>query len=281
MEDWKKESERLKFEDKISWSELYSEMAKHKGFDGLTEKQIEEKVRGYLRRCKQYKEDSPALVFADPHAPFDETNFPYFLRDTAKKHGTKRNINLGDFWDEHMLSKFDPEPCALGTYTEVDLAIQHSRPYYELFPECDVIPGNHDLRIFRKAAKAGIGRRFMKDLKSIMEMPEGWNIHDEEFILNGVLYDHGEGYSGQNGAINKAKLACMSACIGHLHAFGGCQTLNTSHASIFGLNVGCGINEKAYAFAYGKHAKYKPTLGCGVVYSPTEAYFIPMPKSYL
>ena len=50
--DWKTEAERLKFEDGLSWTELYKEMKPY--FPELTDKQIEEKVRGALRQSKQY-----------------------------------------------------------------------------------------------------------------------------------------------------------------------------------------------------------------------------------
>lgn len=44
---------------------------------------------------------------------------------------------------------------------------------------------------------------------------------------------------------------------------------------IFGLNVGCLIDRSAYVFDYGKGAKFKPTLGCGVVLYGVPK-FVPM-----
>lgn len=46
---------------------------------------------------------------------------------------------------------------------------------------------------------------------------------------------------------------------------------------IFGLSTGCGIDEAAYAFAYGGEMRRKPVLGCGVIVDEGKAaYFIPM-----
>jgi hypothetical protein len=45
---------------------------------------------------------------------------------------------------------------------------------------------------------------------------------------------------------------------------------------IFGMNVGCGVDVKAYAMAYGKVYPKKPTLGCGIVIDGKIALFIPM-----
>ena len=48
------------------------------------------------------------------------------------------------------------------------------------------------------------------------------------------------------------------------------------------MNVGCGINVDAYAFAYGKHAKMKSQCwGCGIVYDSHTALFIPMGEKYM
>ena len=41
------------------------------------------------------------------------------------------------------------------------------------------------------------------------------------------------------------------------------------------MQVGCGIDHDAYAFAYAKAGK-KPAIGCGVVIGGTTAIAIPM-----
>ena len=34
---------------------------------------------------------------------------------------------------------------------------------------------------------------------------------------------------------------------------------------MWGLAVGCGVDQRSMAFAYGKHFAKKPVIGCGVV----------------
>lgn len=53
--DWREEAAAKKFDEGMSWSELYIAMRPH--FPGLTDKQIEEKVRRALRRSKRYHAD--------------------------------------------------------------------------------------------------------------------------------------------------------------------------------------------------------------------------------
>lgn len=68
MTDWKAEAERLKFDVCLSWSEIYEVMKPY--FPDLTDKQIEEKIRGTLRRSKRYHA-------ATAHAG-NNTHFTYY-----------------------------------------------------------------------------------------------------------------------------------------------------------------------------------------------------------
>ena len=56
------------------------------------------------------------------------------------------------------------------------------------------------------------------------------------------------------------------------------QLFPNSRDAVFGINVGCGVNREAYAFAYGKYAKEKEALGCGVIFNTQSAIFVPMGK---
>ena len=279
QETWKIKAERLKFDEGKSWSQVCDALTSD--FPDLNHKQIEEKVRSYIRRCDRYKSDAPILVFSDPHCPFDHPNFPYFLQETAKKHKVGQVICLGDLVDNHAISRHGAEPCALGAYSELDLAIQRLKIYSALFPNVDYVIGNHDDRINRQAASVGIGSRFLKDLHDVLELPDGWECKGSEFIQDGVMYSHGVNWGGKNGAINKALTERMSCAIGHSHSFGGVQYSANSRDTVFGINVGCGVNREAYAFAYGKYSKQKETLGCGIVFDNQSAIFIPMGKEFL
>ena len=55
MTDWKAEAERLKFDDGLSWTEVYAKLKPL--FPELTDKQIEEKIRMALRRSDRYHAD--------------------------------------------------------------------------------------------------------------------------------------------------------------------------------------------------------------------------------
>jgi hypothetical protein len=125
--------------------------------------------------------------------------------------------------------------------------------YTDAFPELDLILGNHDMRLIQQAALMNIDKRFLKSYSELFKLPRDWRIREDEYIFGSVLYKHGINCCGKDGAINAAISERMSLAMGHTHAFAGCKYSANKRNIIFGLNVGCGIDIAAYAFAYGKH----------------------------
>ncbi|NDB62078.1 hypothetical protein EB001_27115, partial [bacterium] len=124
---------------------------------------------------------------------------------------------------------------------------------------------------------SGLPSRFIKSYEDAWEAPKGWK-WALEWEIDGVLYTHGTGSSGQAGAINRARDCRQSTVIGHIHSFGGVLYSSSDKDMIFGMNVGCGIDINAYAMEYSKPFPKRPTLGCGVVLdSGRIAIFVPMP----
>ena len=82
---WRKESERLRFKENKSWTEIADRLAYN--FPELNRQQTLEKVRGHVRRCNQYhtaKRDEVIGIIGDLHAPFNNKNYIHFLEDTFK-----------------------------------------------------------------------------------------------------------------------------------------------------------------------------------------------------
>jgi hypothetical protein len=57
----------------------------------------------------------------------------------------------------------------------------------------------------------------------------------------------------------------MSVVMGHCHSRAGIKWRVNPLRRIFALDVGCGIDVKAFQFAYGRHCKDRPVLAAGVV----------------
>lgn len=243
-----------------------------------TERQLWDMAHGATRRKKSMSE-KPVGVFSDPHIPFNHPNYLQFCIDTFKKFGVGQVVCCGDLVDHHAISRFQSEPCAKGAYDELDMSIAEVAKYVKAFPKVRMCKGNHDAIPVRQAATVGIGERYLKSYSELLHLPKTWEIADE-FIINDVLYKHGINCMGKDGAINSAIQERMSTVIGHSHAFGGCKYSANKRDIIFGMNVGCGIDIDAYAFAYGKYDKNRPTLGCGIVFDSGNAIFVPMGKEF-
>ncbi len=105
--------------------------------------------------------------------------------------------------------------------------------------------------------------------------PKGWK-WDFVHKINGVIYQHGTGMSGEMASINAARENRQSTVIGHLHTVCNTRFLASSKDLIFGMSVGCGIDHSKYAFAYGKENTRKPVLSCSVVLNGKMPLNIPM-----
>lgn len=163
----------------------------------------------------------------------------------------------------------------MGMKEEIKRARKFMRKLYQLFPKARVCYSNHPHRLYKVAKEMGIPADFLLTIPKLLEAPSGWT-WEPEYRENGVLYFHGEGYGGNDGALKAAIIRRSSVAIGHWHSNGGVLYQNNGYNTIFGLNAGCLIDFHTPAFRYAKELKNKPTLGCGVVINKEEAYFVPM-----
>ena len=194
------------------------------------------------------------LIIPDTQLPFEHKDAIKFLKAVKKKYIPSKVIHIGDFFDLHALSLYTRNPDGRSMGDELNLALQHAKDYYKLFPKVDLIIGNHDVRIYKRAAEAGIPSAFIRDYGEWLGAPKGWTVN-EKVIIDGVLYIHGEGFSGVNGHITACIKNMQSVVMGHLHSFAGIGYVANHHRLCFGMNVGCLIDLKAYAFEYGRQRR--------------------------
>lgn len=213
---------------------------------------------------KLRKSKKTVLIIPDTQLPFEHQDAIAFLTAVKKKYKPDVVVHIGDFWDLHALSDYVINPDGLGVSQEYSEALKRSQAFYKLFPKVELIIGNHDIRMYKRAAKAGIPKAYLRDYKEWMGLPKGWTAH-ERVVVDDVLYIHGEGFSGHAGHRSAAVRNMQSTVMGHIHSHAGIAYLASHEQLIFGMNVGCLIDNHAYAFEYGKHLPYKPILGCGIV----------------
>lgn len=214
------------------------------------------------------------LAIPDLHIPFHHKDAFKFLAAVKKKYKPNEVINMGDLEDWHSISMHDHDPDGLSPGMELSELRSAVKPLFKLFPKMKICTSNHGSLPLRRAFKFGLPSELIKSYKDILNMPNSWSIADSWEIDN-VVYEHGESFSGQQGAIKSANANMQSTVIGHIHAFAGIQFSANSKHLIFGFNTGCLIDRHAYAFAYGKKIKSKPILGCGIIKNGIPI-FIPM-----
>lgn len=214
------------------------------------------------------------LTISDMHAPFQHPDHVAFLKWLKEKYRPDEVVCLGDELDAHALSDYDHDPDGMSAGDELVAAIESLQPIYKLFPKVKVCTSNHTARPYRQAYKHGIPRAFLRDYKEFLKAPKGWEWADS-WEVDGVIYEHGEGFSGQNAALKAAQANMQSTVIGHVHSFASIQYNANPRHLIFGMNSGCLIDVKKYAFEYGKKHKNKPIIGTGLVIKGVPV-FVPM-----
>lgn len=215
------------------------------------------------------------LVIGDTHEPFCHPQYFRFISDMRDKYDPDTIVHIGDVVDQHSASvKYLSDPNGRSTGDEFKLARKRLAKWHDAFPDVRVCIGNHDARHIQAARKVGLNDEYLRDYAEVWNTPS-WTWRDK-FFLDGVLYEHGTGTVGKDAAIRRAINQRSSLVMGHTHTFAGVTYHANASDLIFGLNVGCGIDARAYAFEYGTCFTNKPVLGCGLVIDGEEASFIAM-----
>ena len=211
-----------------------------------------------LQKKRGKDKDRRILIIGDLHEPFCLDGYLEFCKETYKRYDCNQVVFIGDVIDNHYSSYHESDADGMGGGQELELAIEKISKWYEAFPKADVIIGNHDRIIMRKAQSSQVPRKWIKEYKDVLDTPK-WNFV-ESVTYDDVLYIHGEGGTARS----RMRKDLNSVVQGHLHTQFYCDYLVGKNFSIFGMQVGCGIDNKSYAMAYAKNYG-KPAIGCGVV----------------
>ena len=197
------------------------------------------------------------LVIGDIHAPFELDGYLEFCQETYSKYLCNQVIYIGDIIDNHYTSYHETSSDAMGGLDELEYAIRAVKRWSDAFPVADVLIGNHDRLVMRKAQTSDIPSAWIKSYNEVLGTNWNWT---ERIVYDGVQFVHGEGGT----ASTKSKNDMMSTVQGHIHT--QCYTMWSvgRNFKVFGMQVGCGVDGSSYATAYAKNFK-KQAIGCGVV----------------
>ena len=214
------------------------------------------------------------LAIGDPHEPVAREGYLDFCKDMQRSWRCDTTVIMGDIVDHDAITFHAGTPDGPGASDEHRLTLNAIKPWVKAFPNAKVCVGNHDRRVLRLAESVNIPSVYLRDYADVWETPNWEWAYD--FTLDDVYYFHGEGHGGLHPAYNVARQMSMSVVMGHCHSSAGVKWMANPNQRWFGMDVGCGIDDKKYAFAYGRHLKKRSILGCGVVIDGTP-YWEPMP----
>lgn len=203
-------------------------------------------------------ENHTILAIPDLHAPFIKDGYLEFVLGIRDKYKPTHVIFLGDVLDNHFSSYHETDPDGYGAGEELDRATDAIQLWYKEFPNAKTLLGNHGSLIQRKFITAGLSNKWMKSYKEVLKTPT-WDFV-EDFELDDVLYCHGEGRTAKN----LCRDEMQSVVQGHRHSESYLEYYASPGKLCFAMQLGCGVDRKAYSMAYAKHFK-KPQINCGIV----------------
>ena len=138
--------------------------------------QIRPRLSGNRRKAFENlnKKERRILIIGDIHAPFELEGYHEFCLDVYAKYNCNQVIFIGDIRGGEELA----------------YAIRDVEKWKNSFPKADVIIGNHDRMIMRKAFTSAIPKEWIKDYNEVLGTNWTW---EDRVVYDGVQYVHGEG----------------------------------------------------------------------------------------
>lgn len=239
-------------------------------------KDVRPRLKGKKLKAFQHltKKERRILVVGDLHCPFDLDGYLKFVVDTYEKWNCNQILMIGDAIDNHYASFHPTDPDGYGGGEELDRAIKRLSRYRDAFKKIcdkkvDVLIGNHDRLIMRRAFDSNIPARWIKSYNEVLGTDWNWC---ERVVYDDVQYTHGEGGTART----RAKNDLMSSVGGHIHTQAYVENLVGRKYRIFAMQTGCGVDASSYAAAYAKNFK-RQAIGCGVVLGGHTAINVMMP----
>ena len=203
------------------------------------------------------------LVIPDLHEPVTHPAALQFCKDLYAQWNCDRVVFIGDVVDWHGISFHARHPSAPRPKEEYRLAWERVARWVTTFPVAKVCIGNHDERPERLAASVNIPTEFLIGYNQMWACPDWHWAHDH--VIDDVYYFHGTNNGGLYPAANVQKTMAMSVVMGHVHSRSNIVSTATPFKRFFGMDTGCLVDDRAFAFAYGRHMKRRSVLSAGVI----------------
>ena len=209
--------------------------------------------------------NSSVLVISDLHIPYHHLDAFAFLKALKKKYKPDLIVNIGDELDHHAISMHEHNPDLMSAGDELKQSKEYVRDLEKIFPEMTLVHSNHSSLVYRRALKYGLPKDYLKSYNEFLGVGEGWKWVDDYTV---TLSDGSRCFFTHGISADVLKVAAqygMNTVQGHFHTKFSIGYFSNPDALIWGMQVGCLINQKSMAFDYAKNFKSRFIVGCGMI----------------
>jgi predicted phosphodiesterase len=209
--------------------------------------------------------NSSVLVISDLHIPYHHQDAFEFLKALKKKYKPDLIVNIGDELDHHAISMHEHNPDLMSAGDELKQSKEYVRDLEKIFPEMTLVHSNHSSLVYRRALKYGLPKDYLKSYNEFLGVGEGWKWVDD---LTVTLSDNSRCFFTHGMSADVLKVAQqygMNTVQGHYHTKFCIGYYSNPDALVWGMQVGCLINQKSMAFDYAKNFKSRFIVGCGMI----------------
>jgi len=209
--------------------------------------------------------NSRVLIISDLHIPYEHPDSLAFLKALKKEIKPTRVVSSGDELDKHALSFHDNNPDLPSAGDELEMSIERLQAYYKLFPQMDIVESNHGSMIYRKALTHGLPKAYVRDYGEVLGSPKGWVWHENLMIQ---YKDNAPVFITHGMSANVMKVCeqyGMNVVQGHFHSTFSIGYMSNPTNLLWGMQVGCMVDQGSLAFAYAKLFRKRFIVGCGAI----------------
>jgi len=209
--------------------------------------------------------NNSVLVISDLHIPYHHQDAFDFLKALKKKYKPDMIVNIGDELDHHAISMHEHNPDLMSAGDELKNSRVYIQELEKIFPRMTLVHSNHSSLVYRRALKYGLPKDYLKSYNEFLGVGNGWKWVDDLTI---TLSDGSRCFFTHGISADVLKVAAqygMNTVQGHFHTKFSIGYFSNPEALIWGMQVGCLINQKSMAFDYAKNFKSRFIVGCGMI----------------
>jgi predicted phosphodiesterase len=205
------------------------------------------------------------LIISDLHYPYARIDSIDFLKEIKKQYKPDFVVNIGDEIDSHALSFHDSDPDLPSAGDELRMAKENIKELESLFPKMVLLDSNHSSLVYRRSRKYGIPKAYIKNYNDFLGVSNKWKWVDNLTVTlpnkQRCFMTHGI----SSNVTKVSQLNSQNVIQGHYHGQFKIEYWANSDALMWGMQVGCLVQQQSMAFRYSRNFKTKFIMGCGMV----------------